>query len=185
MMFFCGVSMTGVGSGYYHLSPDNDRLVWDRLPMTISFMSLFSIIIMERINIMAGKRLFPVLLTTGLASVWYWHWTENQGQGDLRLYAVVQFFPLLAILLITGLFPDRHSGTKYLFYTLGWYVLAKILEHFDKEFFALAQGIVSGHTLKHIAAAIGTAWMIKYMLCLKNQGLGLPPSPGDGGGNFA
>jgi len=39
LVFFVGVFVTALGSGYYRLSPDNETLIWDRLPMTIAFMS--------------------------------------------------------------------------------------------------------------------------------------------------
>jgi hypothetical protein len=163
LVFFIGVLLTGFGSAYYHLAPDSHRLVWDRLPMTVAFMALFSLLIAERVHHKAGILLLPVLLAAGAGSVFYWNRTD-----DLRPYAFVQFFPIFAMLLIIRLFPARHGGTKYLLYTFGWYALAKLLEHFDKAFFDLAGGLISGHTLKHLAAATGTACMIGYMKRLKN-----------------
>jgi hypothetical protein len=163
LVFFGGVFLTGIGSAYYHLAPGNQRLVWDRLPMTIAFMSLFSLLIAERIGRKAGTFLFPFLLAAGAASVWYWNWTESLGHGDLRPYAFVQFFPMLAIGLILALFPAQHGGTRYLLCTLAWYVAAKLLEHYDHAVFDLTGQIVSGHTLKHIAAATGAACMTGYM----------------------
>jgi hypothetical protein len=41
-LFFVGMLLTALGSAYYHLAPDNEALVWDRLPMTVAFMSLIS-----------------------------------------------------------------------------------------------------------------------------------------------
>lgn len=163
-VFFAGVFTVALGSGYYHWNPDNHTLVWDRLPMTIAFMSLFSIVIMERINAAWGLRLFPLFLVAGLFSVRYWNYTEGLGKGDLRPYALVQFFPLVTILIIISLFPPKYPGaTKYMFYTLGWYVVAKLLEHFDRQIFDLLGGAVSGHTLKHVAAAIGVGYMVSYV----------------------
>jgi hypothetical protein len=40
LFVFAGLLLTAFGSSYYHLAPDNWRLVWDRLPMTITFMGL-------------------------------------------------------------------------------------------------------------------------------------------------
>jgi hypothetical protein len=37
LVFFAGVSLVSAGSAWYHLQPDNDSLVWDRLPMTVGF----------------------------------------------------------------------------------------------------------------------------------------------------
>jgi hypothetical protein len=41
-LLFVGVLLTGLGSAYYHWNPNNDTLVWDRIPMTIVFMSLLA-----------------------------------------------------------------------------------------------------------------------------------------------
>jgi hypothetical protein len=162
MIFFFGVLLTGFGSAYYHWSPDNNTLVWDRLPMTIAFMSLLSFIIMERINVRIGFALLPVFVFTGLLSVGYWHYTESLGQGDLRPYALVQFLPMVLIGLILVLFPLRDGRTKYLIYVFAWYALAKLLEHYDDQVYSLLGNTVSGHPLKHLAAAAGMWWMIKY-----------------------
>src|ERR1700757_873114 len=51
IVVFFGMLLTAAGSSYYHLAPDNDRLVWDRLPMTIVFMSLVAAMIAERISV--------------------------------------------------------------------------------------------------------------------------------------
>ena len=99
-VFFFGVFLVGFGSGYYHWAPDNQTLVWDRLPMTIAFMSLFSLVIAERIRPSLGYALFPLLLAAGAGSVWYWAYTESIGAGDLRPYALVQFLPMVLILLM-------------------------------------------------------------------------------------
>jgi len=174
LIFFTGVFLTGFGSGYYHLSPDNETLVWDRLPMTLAFMSLTSLVVMTHISEKTGAVLLPVLLLAGVSSVWYWHHTETQGHGDLRFYALVQFLPMVLMLEILALFPRRDGGAKYLLCTLGFYIAAKLLEHFDAQVFALCRDIVSGHTLKHIVAASGIWWMIKYA----RLGALSPPPPG-------
>lgn len=161
-VFFLAVMVVAFGSGYYHLNPNNHTLVWDRLPMTLAFMSLFALVIMERIHRKAGIWLFPVLLLAGIASVWYWDYTESLGRGDLRPYAFIQFFPIVAIIFILTLFPAQHRGTKYVAYTLGWYILAKLLEHYDQAVFELTHHLISGHTIKHVAAAIGAGCMAGY-----------------------
>src|SRR5215471_18325463 len=62
LVFFAGVLLTGIGSSYYHLAPGNDRLVWDRLPITIAFMGFFAAMIGERIDVRAGAWLLGPLL---------------------------------------------------------------------------------------------------------------------------
>jgi hypothetical protein len=96
LVFFVGVALTAFGSSYYHLDPTDDRLVWDRIPMTIGFMGLLSAVIAERISVRAGLRWFVPLPILGAASVFYWRFTQQAGHGDLRPYALVQFGSLFA-----------------------------------------------------------------------------------------
>ena len=158
LIFFAGVALTCFGSAYYHLAPDNDRLVWDRLPMTVGFMSLLAAIIAERIDLNAGLGSLAPLLLLGAASVWYWQVTD-----DLRLYGFVQFFPVLGIPLMMSLFPPRYTRSLDFVSALGFYILAKIFEAADRQVYALG-GIVSGHTLKHLAAAAAAAWILRMLL---------------------
>ncbi|HLA38639.1 MAG TPA: alkaline phytoceramidase, partial [Candidatus Glassbacteria bacterium] len=60
--FFALVALTGIGSSYYHLAPDNGRLFWDRLPLSLAFMCLLAAVVAERAGAKYGLRLLPVLL---------------------------------------------------------------------------------------------------------------------------
>jgi hypothetical protein len=153
---FTGVTLTAVGSGYYHLAPDNARLVWDRLPMTVGFMGLLTAVLAERVSVSVGRWLFAPLLVIGAVSVGSWYWSELQGAGDLRLYGLVQFGSLLVVVLLLVLYPARYPGGGYLVAGLVAYAAAKGLEQADRSIFALGH-FVSGHTLKHLVAAGGVA----------------------------
>lgn len=61
-----GFILTAVGSAYYHLAPDNHRLVWDRIPIMGVFMRLLAAVIAERVGIGLGLALFPVLEAAGV-----------------------------------------------------------------------------------------------------------------------
>lgn len=154
LIFFGGVALVGPGSAYYHLSPDNDSLVWDRLPMTLAFMAFLSIIVGEYISVAAGRRWLRPLLLAGVGSVLYWHVSERLGQGDLRWYGLIQFLPMLLIPLIMLMFRPRYTGVAYLWATLGAYLSAKLAEYFDEPIFR-ALDPLSGHALKHLLAALG------------------------------
>jgi hypothetical protein len=160
LILFLGVALTCFGSAWYHLAPDNGRLVWDRLPMTLGFMSLFAVMIAERVDLRAGLWLLGPFLLAGLASVLYWHWTELAGAGDLRPYAAVQFLPMVAIPLMLLLFPARYTGTAAIWVSLLWYGLAKLFEQLDGEIYHLTLQIISGHSLKHVAAAASSWWLV-------------------------
>jgi hypothetical protein len=161
VIVFAGMVLVAMGSSYYHLAPDNGRLVWDRLPMTVVFMSLVAATIIERISVRTGLMLGPVLLGIGIASVCEWHWSEVRGAGDLRFYAAVQVYAIVALLVIL-LLPPRYTRGGDLLVVVGFYVLAKLLETFDRAVFA-AGHIVSGHTLKHLAAACAGWWILRML----------------------
>ncbi|MCD6066487.1 MAG: hypothetical protein K0S33_1313 [Bacteroidetes bacterium] len=152
LVFFAGILLTAAGSCYYHLHPSNSTLVWDRLPMTISFMAFLSITIGIFISERAGKIVVVPLLLIGIFSVWYWNYTEAQGAGDLRLYFVVQFLPMLLIPLMVLLFKRPGAPVKQIWLVLLAYLVAKILEATDHRVYEML-GFISGHSLKHIVAA--------------------------------
>ncbi len=152
LALFGGTVLTAAGSAYYHLAPSNARLVWDRLAMAIGFAGLVTAVIAERVSARAGRLLFGPLVVLGIASVASWYWTELAGRGDLRLYALVQFGSLFVVVMILLLYRERDSGTPYLVAGLLAYGVAKVCELADQPIFARGH-IVSGHTLKHVAAA--------------------------------
>jgi hypothetical protein len=166
VVFFVGVALVSLGSAYYHWAPSNDRLVWDRLPMSIAFMAFCSAVIADRIDAKAGNTwLLPVLVGCGIASLVYWDWTESLGRGDLRFYGLVQFYPMVAVPAVCWLFPEhRYIAGRYIAWVIGWYGLSKILEHFDGEVFDLLGHTISGHTLKHLAATIATLVVLQMLL---------------------
>ena len=148
-VFFAAVSLVGIGSAYYHWHPDNNTLVWDRLPMTIGFMAMLVAILSESIDERLGKFLLAPALIVGFASVIYWHFTD-----DLRFYAWVQFMPLLVIPLVMALFRSRYSKQWYLFLALGCYALAKLFEAADHQIFPMTRYTIAGHAIKHLFAAL-------------------------------
>lgn len=154
VLLFLSVLLVSFGSGYYHLQPDNITLVWDRLPMTVAFMALFSIIIGEFISVRAGKVLLFPLVLAGIISVVYWYFTEIGGVGDLRYYAVVQFLPIFVIPVILISFRVRYTNVVAYGGLILAYLGAKLFEYFDGQVFNLI-GYLSGHSIKHIVAALG------------------------------
>lgn len=151
-LFFVGVGFTMPGSAYYHWNPTHQTLVWDRLPMAISFMGLLSEVISRRVSAIWGARLVLPLQAAGAGSVAYWAWSFRNGTENLWPYAMVQFASILLIILMLALYPRRSSAEKHIVFAVAWYAGAKVLEHFDREVF-YAGSLVSGHALKHLFAA--------------------------------
>ena len=147
IVLFTGLFLTGFGSSYYHLNPNDGTLFWDRLPMTLCFAAILAAVVEERVDARAGVMLLRPLLAIGIFSLLLWRWTD-----DLRLYAWAQFFPFLALVLILQFFPPKYTGTSYWVTAASLYALAKVLEYFDEMVYSAGE-ILSGHTLKHLAAA--------------------------------
>jgi hypothetical protein len=141
-----GVALVAVGSGAYHWAPSNASLVGDRLPMTLAFMAFAAIVLGEHISLRAARLALWPLLLAGVASVLYWRATDDQ-----RPYALVQFLPVLLIPLVLVLYPLPGRGAVWT--ALGCYVLAKLLEAFDVAIYDMLGHAISGHSIKHVAAA--------------------------------
>src|ERR1019366_986135 len=164
LVFFSGGAPPGLGSSWYHLAPGNGRLLWDLLPMSCSFMSMVAALIMERISLRVGFRMFIPLLAFGIGSVIYWYLTETQGRGDYRFYLFVQFFPPILLAMIIALFPPRYTATNYLAVAFILFVVAKLFEPFDKQIYSFT-GLVSGHSLKHLTAGLSCYWILRMLQC--------------------
>jgi hypothetical protein len=161
-VFFAGVALTSAGSAYYHLAPDDAGLAWDRLPMTLAFMSLVAAVVSERISVRAGSALLWPLVLLGLASVVYWRWSALAGVENLRPYVAVQFGSIAVVLAISILYRSRYTHGAVIFLLAAAYGVAKVAEVYDREIFEVGEW-VSGHTLKHLAAAGGTYLLLRAL----------------------
>lgn len=169
-IFFLGVALTAFGSGYFHLNPNNHTLVWDRLPMTIAFMSLLCIVVAEYYSATLAQKLLLPLLLVGAGSVAYWALTEMRGEGDLRPYAIVQFVPMLLVPLLIFWRKTNSDLGAYVGWTIVFYAAAKLAEHFDPEIFALTNGL-SGHSLKHLLASLAPASLVYGLLQRRDRNI--------------
>jgi len=124
--------------------------------MSISFMAILALAIEERLDAKAGAVLLWPLIGIGVFSLLLWRWT-----GDLRLYGWVQFFPCFALPLLFVLFPPKYSGTSYWLVAAALYALAKLFEFYDSAIYSVGS-ILSGHTLKHVAAAAACFAILTY-----------------------
>jgi hypothetical protein len=159
---FLGVALSAVGSTYYHLAPDGATLFWDRLPMALGFMALLSAVIVERIDAKAGLRLLVPFLVAGAASVVYWRWSMLHATENLLPYAIVQYGTIAAILVMALRFPSRYTRGSDIFGVMAIYGAAKVAEVLDAQAYALGQ-VVSGHTLKHLVAALAVYWLLRML----------------------
>ena len=151
-ILFFGLMLTSAGSAYYHLEPDNQRLVFDRLPMVVAMAGCLGAVAADRFG---GETAWSIsgLLAIGLWTVHQWSASEQAGQGDLRWYALYQGLTILAGALLLLLFPSRNGATPAFVLAVAGNVAAKVFELLDRPIYGLG-GLVSGHTLKHLAAGL-------------------------------
>ena len=157
-LFFFGTLLVAFGSAYYHWNPNNETLVWDRLPMTIAFMALFAALIAEHIRPDIERTVLRVAVAVGIISVGWWHYSD-----DLRLYGWVQFGPLVAIVYMLIAYKGRYTHRAYLLAGLIFYALSKAFELGDSKIYSITDHAISGHSIKHLLAAV-SAYCVYLML---------------------
>lgn len=151
-VFFSGLILTGLGSAYYHWAPDSRTILFDRLPMVIAFAGIIGAFLSQRISVRVGMVGMAVSLLAGVAGL-----ALSIVNGSLALYLVLQFGGLVG--LVVGLLLTHDANDPFPWWGLvNWYVLAKFFEIGDHFFWDMTQHLVSGHTLKHLAA--GMAGMV-------------------------
>ncbi|UWU76743.1 hypothetical protein N2603_43970 [Bradyrhizobium huanghuaihaiense] len=151
--FFVGLILTCLGSGFYHLDPDMpQRLVADRLGMAVAFAGFLGIAASERISTRAGEAVLVLMMVAGLLAAWV-------ARVNLTPWVVVQFGGMALAMGLALTRPRPGALGVPLGGVIVFYVLAKLFELGDATIFEATGHIVSGHTLKHLAAALA-AWPV-------------------------
>jgi len=157
-LFLIALFLTAFGSSFYHLAPDNTRLVWDRLPIALACAGLLAGVRGD-----ARKRrcdgYVAALAVFAVASVAWWHFTGQTGIGDLRPYLLLQVLPIVLIPLWQWLYSLPRAERWAFAGALLLYVIAKLTELYDHEI-AAALGMITGHTLKHLLATAAAAGIV-------------------------
>lgn len=158
-LFLVGLVLTAIGSSFYHLAPDNARLLWDRLPIALACAGLLAAVRTETQFLANGKLTTAWLALFAVGSVAWWYFTDQQGQGDLRPYLLLQALPLVLIPLWQAIYRANRADRIWFGLALLLYVFAKASELRDHELLT-ALGWVSGHTLKHMLATAAAAVLV-------------------------
>lgn len=156
-LMFLGLVFTALGSAYYHWAPSDTRLVWDRLPMTVVFMPLLAATYAERLGWRSDFPLWVVTLL-GVGSVVYWKFSDN-----LMPYLIAQGGSIVLILLALLILPTPWTERRMLWPALGCYALAFVSEKLDMPIFRGMQGVISGHTIKHLLAAAAFCFILQML----------------------
>lgn len=162
-LFFLALVCVGLGSTWYHLAPDNDRLLLDRLPIALAFTSLIAWLIAERswLRRSGALALLP-WIAIGPASVLWWYAGELAGTGDLRPYLVLYAFAFIVPPLLMRL-PSPYNRRSAYWTAYVAFVLGMVCDRLDHELFALLGGLVSGHTIKHLLMGFAIAALARML----------------------
>jgi hypothetical protein len=146
-VFFLGFLLTGFGSGYYHLDPNDRGLAWDRLGMVVAFAGVLGLAAADRVSERSAKLLLPIALVGGASSVGWFLVFDS-----VTPYAVLQFGGIAMVMGMLWL-PAQGVGPNWAALAAA-YALAKVFEAADHQVFLLTAGSISGHTLKHVFASL-------------------------------
>lgn len=157
-VFFSGFVLVAFGSAYYHLTPNNQTLVWDRAAMSIGFMGVTVALLSEYVSARLEKRLLAPALLVGLGSVLYWHVVD-----DLRFYFALQatVFTTAAVILLA--FENAFRQKAFIAGAFGCYAVAIALEQLDHQVFSWTGGVIGGHALKHVMAGLAGYWAYRML----------------------
>ena len=144
-----GLAATGLCSSVYHWQPDDAHLCIDRLGMSLAFAGVLGLAVADRLSARAGLHLaLPLLVAAVAAAVWAWR------MGNMTPWAVVQGFGLLLLLAMAVRKPLPGAlGVHWAWVVLA-YGVAKALELHDQAVFDWTGGLIAGHSLKHMMAAL-------------------------------
>ena len=156
-LFLIGIFLTAFGSAWYHLAPDDARLVWDRLPISLACAGLLSGVWGDTHRRSDGLVTLGLLGVFAVAGVAWWSIT-----GDLRPYLALQVATLVLVPLWQWLSGSPRADRAAFGLAMIFYVLAKLAEMYDHQIGVFLGGF-TGHTLKHLLATAAAA-VIVYRL---------------------
>lgn len=153
-LFFAGLLLTTAASAWYHWQPDDARLAIDRLGMVVAFAGLLGLAAADRVSARAGAALSSAVLLLGPLSVWLW-----ASSGNLLPWALVQFGGMALVLWLACLNPLPGALAIRWGLVIMIYAVAKLFEQADALVYVLSSELISGHSLKHVAASCA-AWPV-------------------------
>jgi hypothetical protein len=175
VLFLFALLATAIGSAWYHLAPDNARLVFDRLPIALASAGLLGAVHAETHHGRHRGVLVAALAFVAVASVLGWYLTELRGHGDLRAYLFLQTLPALLVPLWQAIHRSPRGDRLAFAAAIGLFALARLAEVQDAPVFA-ALGVVSGHTVKHLLAGAAAACIVGRLIA-RARGVPGPSRP--------
>ena len=147
-LFFISIILTGLGSSFYHLSPNDFTLVFDRLALTLVFTFILAMLANVRISERSGFHTLAELIILAPLTVLIWNYN-----GNLTPYIILQYGGVV-IVILTLILTKASKPSPCFTSLIILYGFAKITEFYDEKIFTLSENVISGHTLKHLISAI-------------------------------
>jgi hypothetical protein len=148
-LFFAGLIATAAGSAFYHLMPDAPRLAADRAGMAVAFAGMIGMAVCERVSQRAGWPAAWFVLAAGLLAA-----EMVQETGNVLPWAIVQFGGMALVLTLALATPMRGAVGLKLGWVIFFYAIAKAFELMDHQIYEVSGQLISGHSLKHMMAAL-------------------------------
>lgn len=164
-LFFAGLLLTAGGSAWYHGQPDDAGLAIDRAGMGVAFAGLLGLAAAGRVSERAGALLGLTILLLAPLAINAWSST-----GNVLPWAALQFGGMALIVWLAWLRPRSASLDVRWGRVILAYALAKLLEMNDHAIFDLTAQLVSGHTLKHLVAALAALPVVAAVRALGKSG---------------
>jgi hypothetical protein len=161
-VFFAALAATAAGSAWYHLAPNDDGLLVDRACIVVAFAAVLALQAAERVSARAAAATLAAVLAAGLASLAWWRLHD-----DLRGYGVLQFGGMALVCVLALLRPHGDTPRVQWGWLIAAHAVAKLFELGDHAVFAWTHQLISGHTLKHLLAALA-AWPVLAALRAKD-----------------
>lgn len=156
--FFAGVALVCFGSAHYHLDPRPETLIWDRLPITAGFMAAYAALLAEYVDARLERWILLPALLAGAGSVVYW-----MAMDDLALYFAVQIGVFASGFWILVAYDSPYRQKGHIVAAFLSYALAIVFERFDHQIYAFTAQAISGHTIKHVLAALAAYWVYRML----------------------
>jgi hypothetical protein len=147
-----GTAAIGIGSAIYHWAPSDTTLALDWAPIATTLMWVLATVVEDRGG--PGRAFAVAGAIAAIGSVVWWLATGGTDGGDMTAYVVVQGAGV-ALPPLVALFRQGRAPALRLVLALGLFGVARMCAAHDTQLLETIR--VSGHTLKHVIAALAAA----------------------------
>ncbi|EAQ96675.1 hypothetical protein KT71_06609 [Congregibacter litoralis KT71] len=162
--FFLSTASVSITSSLYHLAPNNVSLVGDRLSIVFSATFLVGVACLKVFGSRETLRVVAISGIYGVSSMLYWCLTSGSRLENILYYVAFQIFVVCFVAFCCFLRCARSMSYKWLLSAVVAYAASKPFEINDAQFLALTNGLISGHSAKHLVIVFCVCAVLMHML---------------------